>query len=98
MEIILFLGTARANEANLHGYPPGEKHALLVFLRQEKGSVPNWSKATTALEQKGWSDIALSEPRPIATEALGSVHPDALASYEDAIEEGFAVLVFSEAI
>jgi hypothetical protein len=51
-----------------------------------------------SLEEKGWYDIMLSEARPIATEALTSVHADALASYEDALKGGFAVLVFSEPV
>jgi hypothetical protein len=98
VEIILFLGTATANEDNPHGYSAGEKHAVLLFLRQDKGSAPNWSKAKTSLGEKGWSDIVLSEASPIAPGALSSFHSDALASYKDALKDGFAALVFSEAV
>jgi len=98
VEIILFLGTATADEDNPHGYSAGEKHAVLLFLRQDKGSAPNWSNAEDELEKKGWSDIVLSEASPIAPETLNSVHSDALGSYEDAVKDGFAALVFSQAV
>lgn len=97
-EVILFLGTATAGEDNSHGYPLGEKHAVLLFLRQVKGSAPSWSKATEGLEQKGWSNVSLSDANSISVEALDSVHPHAAASYADALKDGFAALVFSEPV
>lgn len=96
VEIILFLGTAAAGERNSQGYPVGEKHAVLLFLRQVKGAAPNWQKSAEALEQKGWSDVNLSDANSISVDALGSVHPHAIASYGDALKDGFAALVFSE--
>lgn len=97
-DVMLFLGEAVAEAENSLHYPAGQKHAAIVFLRQESGSAPDWPRAAAELERKGWSDVNLAKASPVSVEALDSVHPHASASYEDALKDGFAVLIFSESI
>src|SRR4029077_18004937 len=97
-EVIIFLGEATAQAGNSLSYPVGQRHAALLFMRQEHGTSPDWPQAKAELERKGWSDVDLAKASPISVEALSSVHPHALASYEDATKDGFSVLIFSEPI
>ncbi len=95
-EVLIFRGEATAEPGNPLNYPAGRRHAALLFMRQERGTSPDWSRAATELETRGWSDVALAEASPVSVEGLSSVHPHASSSYNEAVREGFAVLIFSE--
>ena len=99
-EIALFLGQAEANEKNGFGYSVGERHAFVVFLRQEKGAAPNFGEAKKELESRGWQKVEFSKAShgfPVENiEGLNSMHPSAGASYEDALLHGFGAVVFGE--
>jgi hypothetical protein len=97
-DVVIFLGEATAQAGNSLSYPVGQRHAALLFMRQEHGTSPDWPRAKAELERKGWSEVNLAKASPISVEALSSVYPHALASYEDASKEGFSVLIFSEPI
>jgi hypothetical protein len=96
--VILFRAVAAATPDNTLGYRAGEAHAVLIFLREKATASPNWAKATAELASRGWSDITISEAAPVSVAALDSVHPHATASYQDALNDGFAALVFSEPV
>ena len=98
VEVTLFLGNAVAEPGNIQSYPPGEKHAVIVFVRQQKGTPPDFEAAAKTLEQKKWSRVSLSQAALISVENLNSVHPHAASSYEDALKTGSAALVFSDPI
>lgn len=80
-------------------YVPGNRHAVLVFLRQEKGASPDFNIATTELSARGWKDISFAKAvHDFPVENLNGVHPHAGASYEDALTMGFSAIIFSEPI
>ena len=93
---MLFRAVAAATAENALGYPKGEAHLVLIFLRENAGASPNWAKAAAELASRGWSDVSISEAAVVSAAALDSVHPHATASYQDALNDGFAALVFSE--
>jgi len=95
---MLFLAVASAAAANPLGYPEGETHAVLIFLRSKSGASSDNVKAAAELTRRGWFDVTISEAAPVVVASLDSVHPDARASYQDALTDGFAVLVFSEPV
>jgi hypothetical protein len=97
-DVTLFRAVAAATPANMLGYRAGEAHAVLIFLREKAGGSPDWAKAAAELSSRGWSDIIISEAAPVSVASLDSVHPHATASYQDALNDGFAALVFSEPI
>jgi hypothetical protein len=97
-EVMLFRGVAVATSENTLGYPKGETHPVLIFLRENPGASPNWAKAAAELGNRGWSDVSISEAAVVSVAALDSVHPHARASYQDALNDGFAALVFSEPV
>lgn len=96
--VALFLGQAVASQS-VTGYIPGNRHAVIVFLRQESSDSPNFDEAEHALSQTGWTEVAFS--KAVATfpaENLNALHPHAGASYEDALRSGFAAIVFADPI
>ena len=96
--MFVFLAKATAAAGNTLNYPLGQRHAALLFVRQEPGTSLDWARAEIAFQAKGWSDVALIEAGPVSVDALGPVHPHASASYDDALRDGFAALIFSEPI
>ena len=97
--VAVFLGQATANDTNSQGYAPGNRHAVVVFLRQDEGAAPNFALAEKELSHRGWTQIAFSKAvHGFPVENLNSVHPHAGASYEDALNNGFAAIVFADPI
>ena len=102
LEIAIFLGQADTTENNSAGYPAGERHAIVVFLRQEKDASPNFAQAELEMASRGWRHIEFSKAShgfPCENiEKLNSMHPHAGASYEDALLHGFGAVVFADPI
>jgi hypothetical protein len=96
--VTVFQAVAAANPDNTLGYHAGEAHAVLIFVRGQTGASPDAEKAASELGKRGWSDVKISEAASVPVANLDSVHPQAREAYQDALNDGFAVLVFSEAV
>jgi hypothetical protein len=97
-KVMVFQAVASATADNTLGYPKGETHPVLIFLREKAGASPDCAKAAAELTRLGWSDVSIFEAAAISVASLDSVHPHARACYHDALTDGFAALVFSEPI
>ena len=94
MEVAIFLGEATAGSANAK-FKRGERYPVMVFLRQARDASPDFDSAERELASRGWSEIEFSKAsHGFPVENLNSVHPHAGASYEDALRNGFAAIVF----
>jgi hypothetical protein len=93
-----FPGSRRRDPDNTLGYRAGETHPVLIFVREQPGASPDIMKAAAELAKRGWSDVKISEAALVAGDALDSVHPQARATYETAVNDGFEALVFSEPV
>jgi hypothetical protein len=96
-DIFIYLGEVRATAGNAFGYPTGERHPIVAFLRQTDAS-PDFSAAKKAVESKGWQDVLITQGAPFRTDKLPTAPQNVADSYRDAVDYGFALLVFSEAI
>ena len=96
-EVNMFFGTAAAMAGNEHSYPAGERHALLVFLRQLNDTEPDWSLAESVVTNKGWFDVQLDQASVVDPSAL-DFEPNTRPTYEHAITEGWALIVFSDPV
>jgi hypothetical protein len=95
---MIFQAVSSATADNTLGYPKGETHPVLIFLRGQVGASPDRAKAAAELTRRGWSTVRISGAAALSVAALDTVHPHATASYRDALNDGFAVLVFSEPV
>ena len=96
-EIHLFLGTASAGQNSKLGYPAGERHAILVFLRQLTNTQPDWEQARSYVEGVGWNKVDLQKASKIDPKTLDD-NPDGKKSYEEAMSNGKAMIVYSEPV
>ena len=71
-EIHLFLGTASAGQNSKLGYPAGERHAILVFLRQPANTEPDWEQAKSYVESSGWNKVDLQKASKIDPKTLAN--------------------------
>jgi hypothetical protein len=71
VEVAFFLGEGRAGAGNRQGYPIGEKHVLMLFLRQERGTEPDFEAATREMEKRGWQEIVLFRAAYAIKNAVG---------------------------
>ena len=94
-EIHLFLGTASAGQNSKLGYPAGERHAILVFLRQPANTEPDWEQAKSYVESSGWNRVDLQKASKIDPKTLAN-NRDGKNSYEEAMSNGKAMIVYSE--
>ena len=56
VEVALFMGQATATRDS-GSAQAGNRHAILVFLRQEKGASPDFALAESELATRGWVKI-----------------------------------------
>ena len=96
-EIHLFLGTAAAGSKSDQGYPVGERHAILVFLRQPTNTEPDWKRATSLVEDSGWTNVDLQKASKVDPKTLDQ-NPDSKKAYDEAMSNGKAMIVYSEPV
>ncbi len=97
VEIHIFLGDARAKPDNL-SYPPGQKHALLIMLKQPRATAPEWRRAEALAATKGWYDVKLSKASTVDERTLAGQPAEVVESYRQALEQGAALIIFSDPI
>ena len=98
-DLVMFMaeGTATGIDPK---FQAGNRHALIVLLKQDKGDEPDIVRALLVAERDGWSKLEIEEAAVVDLEA----EPDpefreALAlAYESTIRDGFHVLRFTDPI
>ncbi|MGH9872877.1 MAG: hypothetical protein ACRD9S_10475 [Pyrinomonadaceae bacterium] len=96
-EIHLFFGIASAGQDSRLGYSAGERHAILVFLRQPANTEPNWEQAKSYVEGEGWNKVDLQKASKVDPKTLVD-NPDGKKSYEEAMSNGKAMIVYSDPV
>lgn len=91
-EIHVFTGSA-VSLSSATGYSAGERHALMVFLRQPVGSDHDWASAETLVAAESWGEVLL--------ERGGTVGPDSAIGdfsemYQAALSNGGSIVVYSD--
>lgn len=94
-EVHIFLGTAIIAEDHTSNYPIGEKHAILLFLREDIGSEYNLTRAkeiirSCKLKMPEFTKIGRLDPNRISDK-----HRDC---YKEALESGSALVLYADPI
>jgi hypothetical protein len=97
-EIHAFRGEATVPEGNAMGYEPGSRHAVIVFSGQAPGSDHDFALAKERAEVNGLLEVNLDEAGKLRAEAVPSMQPEMASAYQSAVEQGYGVVVYSEAI
>ncbi len=96
-EIHLFFGIASAGQNSELGYPVGERHAILVFLRQPANTEPYWEQAKSYVEGEGWKKVDLQKASKVDPKTVDD-NPDGKKAYEEAMSNGKAIIVYSDPV
>ena len=97
-DVSVFQGSAVSLEQHPLGYPAGERHDLILFLRQDGDDAADPLILEQLMRRAGWRKSMLSlifvlSDRPMAIEG-----DDALTgSYRHAVEHGSALIICGEA-
>lgn len=95
----VFQGSAVSLDRHPLGYAPGERHEVIVFLRQPQGDEADPLVVEQVLRHAGWRKSLLSLLFVLPEHASQLQADDALQdSYRRALEDGAAVIVCSEAM
>lgn len=93
-DICVFHGSAVSLDRHPLGYAPGERHDLIVFLRQSSGDDADPMAVEHLMRQAGWRKSMLSLLFILPNHSA-AVDRDAVlrGSYHDALEYGGAIIV-----
>lgn len=96
-DVSVFQGSAVSLEQHPLGYPAGERHDLILFLRQDNGDAADPLAVEQLMRRAGWRKSVLSLILVLTDRPSPAVGDDALAgSYRHAVEHGSALIVCGE--
>jgi len=95
-EVHLFNASAVATSVCAGAHRPGDRHAVLAFLRQAADTDHEWDAAEGHLNSAGWAQVKFSGANILAAESLAGSGDYLLGAYEEAARNGFAFVVYEK--
>ncbi|MBT2969960.1 MAG: hypothetical protein KME56_06500, partial [Candidatus Thiodiazotropha sp. (ex Ctena orbiculata)] len=95
-EVHIFLAIASALSGNESAYPVGERHAMMLFMYQKKGTDHDWGMAEETISEARWENIEFSKAGSLSSENLNGKDQVFIDCYESALAEGSALLVYTD--
>ena len=80
------------------GYPEGERHPLLIFLRQEARSEHDMLRAESAAVGLGWDEVDITRAGTLPVDAGATMQEPVRGAYVAAVEGGQGVLAFPDVV
>lgn len=94
----MFKAEATASNATHGANRPGDRHAMIAFIRQPSGTDHDWSAAEAGIIQAGWSSVVVERAGTLDLETLNGRDPEFRAAVEHALVGGCGLVVYSEPI
>lgn len=95
-EVHMYSAVALATATS--GYPEGERHPLLIFLRQESGSEHDVLRAESAAVGLGWDEVDITRAGTLPSDAGATMEDPVRGAYVAAVECGQGVLAFPDIV
>jgi hypothetical protein len=95
-EVHLFNASAVATAVCVGAYRPGDRHAVLAFLRQAPGTDHDWDAAEGHLNSAGWAQVKFSRAGTLEAESLSGSADYLVGAYEEAALNGFGFVVYEK--
>ena len=95
-EIHMFSAVAEAGPAS--GYPPGEQHPMLIFVRQAPDSAHDLAAAAACAMRAGWTEVDITRAGTLPPDAHASMEEPVLGAYRGAVERGAELTVFAAVV
>ena len=95
-EIHMFSAVAEAGAGC--GYPHGERHPMLIFVRQTPGGPHDLPAAAAAAAAAGWREIDITRAGTLPPDASDGMDPIVHAAYARAVASGAGLTVFEAVV
>ena len=95
-EVHIFEVSATASAQSEGAYLPGDRHAMLAFLRQPKGTEHDLASAAKGVEDAGWSDVTFERVGTLNAESLNGKSEDFRGAFEYAMNGGCGLIIYAE--
>jgi hypothetical protein len=95
-EIHMFNASAVATSVSTGAYRPGDRHAVLAFVRQAPDSDHDWDQAEGQLNSAGWTQVRFSGAGTLVAEDLTGNAAHLLDAYQAAGQDGFGFVVYEK--
>ena len=92
-EVHVFTGSAASLSEERTGYPIGERHALLVFLRQAVDSEHDWATAEALVAAESWGDVSLERGGTIGPSSTLGEMTD---MHQAAMTNGGSIIIYRD--
>ena len=97
-DVHLFQSVAKASATTSGAYRPGDRHAMLVFIRQHRGTEHNWAEAEDGAREAGWAEISMSRAGTLSAENLNGKSQDFVGAFEHAMNGGCGLVVYADPV
>jgi hypothetical protein len=95
-EIHMYSAVAQAAERS--GFPAGELHPLLIFLKQAPGTAHDTPAAAFAASKAGWTRVDVTKAGTLPEDAGATMQDPVRAAYVSAVEGGVGVMAFDAVV
>ena len=95
-EIHMFSAVAEAGAGC--GFPHGERHPMLIFVRQPPDSAHDLAAAAAAAGAAGWREVDITRAGTLPPDAADAMDPIVKAAYVRAVEGGAGLTVFEAVV
>lgn len=92
--VFMYLAKGIAEAGNPQGFPPGEKHAMLIFLAGYRNDYA-WDEAERVARSQHWRDIEFGKAGRITAGQLAEQDATVRDSYRRAVDHGNALVVYA---
>jgi hypothetical protein len=87
------IGTASADSEG--AYRPGDRHAMMVFIRQAAETDHDWESAQAGVNDAGWSQVNFQRAGTLIPENLNGKDSDFVGAFEHAMHGGCGLVVYA---
>jgi hypothetical protein len=95
-EIHMFSAVAEAGAGC--GFAHGERHPMLIFVRQPPGSAHDLAAAAAAANAAGWREVDITRAGTLPPDASDAMDPTVQAAYARAVDVGAGLTVFEAVV
>jgi len=95
-EIHMFSAVAEAGAGC--GFAHGERHPMLIFVRQRPGAPHDLAAAAKAATNSGWREVDITRAGTLPPDAADAMDPVVKAAYDRAVDSGAGLTVFDAVV
>jgi hypothetical protein len=97
-DVHLFQATAKASTATPGMPRPGDRHAMLVFIRQDRDTEHDWAAAEAGVCKAGWTEVSITRAGTLSSEAMNGKGADFVGAFEYAMNGGCGLIVYADRV